>query len=72
MKNSYLPNLLTHDAYPIVLNVLFSVSNGYLGNLCMMFGPRLVAIEYAETAGTIMSLFLTIGLTIGACVSFVF
>ena len=72
IKNSYLPLLFKHDAYPVVLNVLFSITNGYLGSLCMMFGPRLVKIEYAETAGTIMSLFLTIGLTLGACFSFAF
>ena len=72
MEDSYLPTVLTHDAYPVVLNMLFSLSNGYFGSLCMMYGPRLVAIEYAETAGTIMSLFLTIGLTIGACISFLF
>lgn len=72
MKDSYLPTLLKHDAFPVVINLLFSVSNGYLGSLCMMFGPRLVDIEYAEIAGTMMSLFLTVGLTAGACISFAF
>lgn len=67
-----LPYVFNHDFYPIIFNILFSVSNGYLGSLCMMYGPKLVAIEYAETAGTMMSLFLQLGLTFGACLSFAF
>lgn len=67
-----LPYVFNHDFYPIIFNILFSVSNGYFGSLCMMHGPKLVAIEYAETAGTMMSLFLQLGLTMGACLSFAF
>ena len=65
-----LPVLLKHDAYPIVINVLFSLSNGYLGSLCMMYGPKLVSPKHAEVAGTIMALFLSCGLAIGAGLSF--
>ena len=27
------------DYYPIVFMALFAISNGYLGSLCMMYGP---------------------------------
>ena len=36
----YIPTLFNHDGYPITLVILFGLSNGYLGTLCMMFGPR--------------------------------
>jgi len=71
-KHRLLPYVFNHDFYPIIINVLFSVSNGYLGSLGMMYGPKLVSIEYGETAGTMMSLFLQLGLTCGACLSFAF
>ena len=64
------PVLLKHDAYPIAINILFSVSNGYLGSLCMMYGPKLVHPKYAEISGTIMALFLSCGLALGAGLSF--
>ncbi|XP_057301546.1 equilibrative nucleoside transporter 1-like [Hydractinia symbiolongicarpus] len=66
----HLPYVFKHDFWPVIINVFFSLTNGYLGSLCMMYGPKLVSIEYSETAGTIMSLFLSVGLTLGACVSF--
>ena len=68
--NRRLPVLLKHDAYPIVINILFSVSNGYLGSLCMMYGPKLVHPKHAEIGGTIMALFLSCGLALGAALSF--
>ena len=71
-NGSVLGNVFKHDFWPVILNSLFSLSNGYLGSLCMMFGPRLVSPEYAETAGTMMSFFLTTGLTTGACLSFAY
>lgn len=71
-EHEILPYVFKHDFWPVILNVFFSVSNGYLGSLGMMYGPKMVAIEYAEAAGTMMSLFLQIGLTFGACLSFAF
>ncbi|XP_078590474.1 equilibrative nucleoside transporter 1-like [Branchiostoma floridae x Branchiostoma japonicum] len=66
----HLPVVFNSDAIPIVFMVLMGVSNGYLGSLCMMYGPRLVAAEDAETAGITMSAFLTLGLGLGAAFSF--
>ncbi|XP_066914502.1 equilibrative nucleoside transporter 1-like [Clytia hemisphaerica] len=71
-EHRVLPYVFNHDFWPIIINILFSVSNGYLGSLGMMYGPKMVALEYGETAGTMMSLFLQMGLTFGACLSFAF
>ena len=70
--NDYLPHVFMHDVWPVIFNVLFAVSNGYLGSICMMTGPKLVRLEYAETAGTMMGLFLNTGLIFGALASFGF
>jgi len=66
----HLPYVFNHDFWPVILNVFFAVTNGYVGSLCMMNGPKLVKLEHAETAGTMMSLFLGFGLMLGAVVSF--
>ena len=57
------------DAYPVIFNVLFSVSNGYLASLCMMYGPERAPEGMMETAGATMQLFLTIGLGLGSLLS---
>lgn len=65
------PVLFHEDYFPIIFIVLFAVSNGYLGSLCMMYGPSLVEPKHAETAGTMMAFMLITGLGIGAGFSFV-
>lgn len=37
---SHLPVVFTNDIAPIIFMWLFAMSNGYLGTLCMMYGPR--------------------------------
>ncbi|XP_074845877.1 equilibrative nucleoside transporter 1 [Carettochelys insculpta] len=69
---SHLPVFFYHDAWYIVFIVLFSVSNGYLASLCMCFGPKKVLTHEAETAGAIMAFFLSLGLALGAVLSFLF
>lgn len=39
-SNSYLKNLLNNDAWPIALILTLGLTNGYLGTLSMMYGPR--------------------------------
>ncbi|KAM3862551.1 equilibrative nucleoside transporter 1-like [Diretmus argenteus] len=68
----YLPVLFAHDAWYIIFMILFSFSNGYLASLCMCFGPKKVAQHEAETAGAIMAFFLSLGLALGAALSFAF
>lgn len=58
------------DYWPIIFNIFFALSNGYLGSLCMMYGPTLIDSKYAETAGTMMAFFLSLGLGLGAATAF--
>ncbi|NXE20814.1 S29A1 protein, partial [Ardeotis kori] len=67
---NYLPVVFSHDAWYIVFMIIFSISNGYLASLCMCFGPKKVLAHEAETAGAIMAFFLSLGLALGAAVSF--
>uniref|UniRef100_A0A3P8S081 Solute carrier family 29 member 1a n=1 Tax=Amphiprion percula TaxID=161767 RepID=A0A3P8S081_AMPPE len=67
-----LPVWFHHDAWYIVFMIFFSFSNGYLASLCMCFGPKKVAQHEAETAGAIMAFFLSLGLALGAAISFAF
>ncbi|KAK1170965.1 equilibrative nucleoside transporter 1-like isoform X1 [Acipenser oxyrinchus oxyrinchus] len=67
-----LPVLFGHDAWYIIFMILFAFSNGYLASLCMCFGPKKVAPHEAETTGAIMAFFLSLGLALGATVSFLF
>ncbi|KAJ3615052.1 hypothetical protein NHX12_018620 [Muraenolepis orangiensis] len=67
-----LPVLFLHDGWFILFMVVFAFSNGYLASLCMCFGPQKVAQHEAETAGAIMAFFLSLGLALGAAVSFLF
>lgn len=60
----------SEDYFPIAFMVLFAISNGYLGSLCMMYGPSMVEAKHAETAGTMMAFMLIIGLAMGAGFSF--
>ncbi|XP_072105099.1 equilibrative nucleoside transporter 1-like isoform X2 [Mobula birostris] len=62
--------VFAHDAWYICFMALFAFSNGYLASLCMCYGPQNAAAKEAETAGAIMSFFLSLGLASGACLSF--
>lgn len=66
----YLPSIFKHDAWFIIFMAAFAFSNGYLASLCMCFGPKKVKPAEAETAGSIMSFFLCLGLALGAVLSF--
>uniref|UniRef100_A0A667WG43 Solute carrier family 29 member 1 (Augustine blood group) n=1 Tax=Myripristis murdjan TaxID=586833 RepID=A0A667WG43_9TELE len=67
-----LPVYFHHDAWFILFMLLFAFSNGYLASLCMCFGPKKVLPHEAETAGAIMAFFLSLGLALGAALSFLF
>lgn len=61
--------IFAHDAYPVLFNCLLGLSNGYLGTLPMIYGPKVVHRELAEATGVVMSLFLALGLAIGSALS---
>lgn len=61
--------LFNHDVYPVVFNCLLGLTNGYLGTLPMIYGPKVVPRELAEATGVVMSFFLTLGLAVGSAFS---
>lgn len=61
--------LFPHDVYPVIFNCLLGLSNGYLGTLPMIYGPKVVPRELAEATGVVMSFFLTLGLAVGSAIS---
>ncbi|XP_032396983.1 equilibrative nucleoside transporter 3 [Etheostoma spectabile] len=61
--------LFNHDLYPVVFNCLLGLTNGYLGTLPMIYGPKVVPRELAEATGVVMSFFLTLGLAMGSAFS---
>ncbi|KAK1798476.1 hypothetical protein P4O66_006779 [Electrophorus voltai] len=64
--------VFAHDAWFIIFMIIFAFSNGYLVSLCMCYGPKKVAANEAETAGAIMAFFVSLGLALGAALSFLF
>ncbi|GAA6225625.1 equilibrative nucleoside transporter 1-like [Lates japonicus] len=67
-----LPVFFLHDGIFIAFMIVFAFSNGYLASLCMCYGPKNVLPHEAETAGAIMAFFLSLGLALGAALSFLF
>ncbi|XP_069466831.1 equilibrative nucleoside transporter 3 isoform X2 [Ambystoma mexicanum] len=63
--------LFQSDAYPVVFISCVGLSNGYLGSLAMMYGPKVVPKELAEAAGIMMAFFLNLGLALGSAFSIV-
>ncbi|KAL4641289.1 equilibrative nucleoside transporter 3 [Arapaima gigas] len=61
--------LFTHDLFPVVFISLLGLSNGYLGTLPMIYGPKVVSRDLAEPTGVVMSFFLTLGLATGSAFS---
>jgi len=56
--------------YLFVVQLLFGMTNGYLGSSCMMGAAQWVAVEERQAAGGFMSLMLVAGLTVGSLLSF--
>ena len=63
---------LNSDIFPIIITVIFGLSNGFFASLAMVSAPQCVQPEYRETASIIMTWFLTLGLLVGASFSFLF
>lgn len=55
-------------AYIIIMSI-FSISNGYIGSICMISGPQVVQPEEAQTAASLMVALLGLGLGLGAFLS---
>ncbi|NXL92061.1 S29A3 protein, partial [Alectura lathami] len=61
--------LFNHDVYPVAFTVLLGLSNGYLGTLAIVYGPKIVPKELAEAAGVVMSFYMVLGLALGSVCS---
>ncbi|XP_033479483.2 equilibrative nucleoside transporter 2-like [Epinephelus lanceolatus] len=70
VHNSRLTVLFSHDCAFVTIIALFAFTNGYLASLCMAYAPQLVRCKDCETAGSLMTFFLVLGLAIGASFSF--
>ena len=64
--------LFESDIAYIVIMMLFSISNGYVGSVCMISGPQIVRGEEAGTAASLIVACLGLGLGIGASLSNIF
>ena len=49
--------------------MLFSVSNGYVGNIGFMFAPKVVSKEYQEISASFTSAMMLTGLGVGSMIS---
>ncbi|KFV66038.1 Equilibrative nucleoside transporter 3, partial [Dryobates pubescens] len=61
--------VFNRDIYPVVFTVLLGLSNGYLGTLVMIYGPKIVPKELAEAAGVVMTFYVVLGLAVGSAFS---
>ncbi|XP_078055499.1 equilibrative nucleoside transporter 3 [Mustelus asterias] len=57
------------DVYPAIFISALGLTNGYLGTLPMIYGPKVVPKELSEPTGVVMSFFLTLGLAAGSAFS---
>jgi len=66
-----LPVLFSYDADYYALMAMFSISNGYLGNLCMMLGPKTSDNDQEqERIASMMVAVLVLGIGIGSALSY--
>ena len=56
--------------YLVIVQLLFGITNGFLGSTCMMAAPEWVDATEREAAGGFMGLCLVFGLTVGSLLSF--
>ncbi|KAL9656557.1 hypothetical protein ABK040_012140 [Willaertia magna] len=55
-----------NDSIPLISMAVLALTNGYFSSLSMMFAPGCVEDYEKETAGTMMTFFLLLGLTLGS------
>jgi len=54
-----------HNAISYTVMILFALTNGYISTLLVMSGPNRVSLMDSKTAGTLMSVFLQLGIFLG-------
>jgi equilibrative nucleoside transporter 1/2/3 len=60
------PRYIVHDAFPLVFMAGMAFTNGYFSSLIMMFAPSNVRDNEKQTAGTLMTFFLLLGICAGS------
>ena len=62
----YIPS----DTAYLIFMVVFSISNGYIGSIAMMYGPKMLqnGVDQGRAASFLVS-FLVLGLAVGAAMS---
>merc|ERR1719147_578125 len=60
---------LASDVAYIIVMATFSITNGYVGSICMMSAPQVVRPEEGQTAASLMVALLGLGLGSGAFLS---
>lgn len=63
------PDFFRTEIPVAVLTCLLGLTNGYFTAVLMMLAPKTVPIQYAETAGIVIVLFLVFGLVAGSLIS---
>ncbi|CAO2829244.1 unnamed protein product [Amaranthus hypochondriacus] len=63
------PRVFQTEIPVVVLTCLLGLTNGYFTSVLMILVQKPVQLQYAETAGILMALFLIVGLAIGSIVS---
>ena len=58
------------DTIFLVHMVVFSITNGYIGSIIMMYGPKMLSLRVHQgQAASILVSFLVLGLAVGAVFS---
>ncbi|KAK2174443.1 hypothetical protein NP493_801g01021 [Ridgeia piscesae] len=65
-RKASLPVVIDNDYVPLIASGLLGLTNGHLGTLYMMYGPRRVTVENKEMAGSMLTFFLAVGLAAGS------
>jgi equilibrative nucleoside transporter 1/2/3 len=59
------------DFFYFIIQLLFGISNGFIGTMCMMGAVEYVEVEERESTGAFMTLMLVGGLAAGSVLSFI-
>lgn len=62
--------LFASDAWYIAFIILFAFSNGYVGNIALMWCPRVVDLQYKGTACSMGIACLVTGCALGSVISY--
>ncbi|KAI3982241.1 hypothetical protein MKX01_026214 [Papaver californicum] len=65
------PKIFRSEIPVVILTCLLGLTNGYLTSVFFIMAPKAVSIQHAETVGTVLVMFLVMGLAAGSVVAWV-